>query len=117
MTMAELRKKAKEMGINSFGMKKVDLIKEIEKGTAKKAPKAKKPVAQKKVSAKKAEPTKKAAPAKKITSAKKEVEIDLKRVAEVAYEIYEKRGCLHGYHDEDWLKAIDMVKTEVKKKK
>ncbi|MCK5682663.1 DUF2934 domain-containing protein [bacterium] len=105
MTMVELRKKAKELGINSFGMKKVDLMKEVEKATKKKAPKAKTPAAKKK------------APAKKKVSLKKEVEVDLKRVAEIAYEIYEKRGCLHGYHDEDWHKAIEIVKAESGKKK
>ncbi len=46
----------------------------------------------------------------KITPAKKQgVGIDLQEVARVAYELYDKRGRLDGYDQQDWLEAERIV--------
>ena len=46
----------------------------------------------------------------KITHAKKQgVCIDLQEVARVAYELYDKRGRLDGYDQQDWLEAERIV--------
>lgn len=34
------------------------------------------------------------------------------RIAEKAYELFQKRGGSHGYHLEDWLEAERMIRTE-----
>ena len=38
------------------------------------------------------------------------------RVRKIAYELYERRGYVHGHELEDWLEAEKIIKEEISKK-
>ena len=39
-----------------------------------------------------------------------EPEIDRNEIAQVAYELFERRGFVHGHDQEDWLRAEQIVR-------
>jgi len=42
---------------------------------------------------------------KKRSSATTAPEISYEQISERAYQLWEARGCVHGYHEEDWFQA------------
>jgi hypothetical protein len=42
---------------------------------------------------------------KKRSSATEVPKISYEQISKRAYQLWEARGCIHGYHEEDWLRA------------
>ena len=55
------------------------------------------------------------APGKK-TNGMQQLELNKDDVAQVAYALFEQRGCMHGHDEEDWLRAEQIVRQRLSRR-